>query len=779
MRGLIGGANRITGLASGLDVDALVENMTKGTQMKIAKQLQSKQLLQWQMNDYRSISSKLIDFQEKYTSFSSSTNLRSQSFFGKTQVTTVGDNSKYISVSGSSPNAQNIRIESVKQLATKASAVSKDQITNQVLTSGVIDTNSVTTSSLGNATLTLKYNNQDFTIRLDGSKSYDKPEDLVNEINKQLSETEYKTKEETKKLSDMITVQMDGQNLSMKLTPEAAGTGNSVEITGGSETLLKTVGWKEGDKTDTGSIKGTEVLDEKKLQGLQSTRTFADFIGSSNTVEKTLSFSYNGKQVTIKMPTAQEIKDNAGADTNKAVTYIKDHLQTELNKAFGAGNVNVSLTGDQKLEFKTKDPSSTLDIVGGSDEVFRVLNLEKGATNRVNLNSSLKNSGLSLSDEQLKNIIQNGVTINGVQINKKVDGKAFDENTTMDDIITAINASDAGVKVSYIKEANKFSIMAKEEGEKEITFDDNAKALFHTVNAKDPDGTKYNKAGQDAIMYVDYDGEGGADAVELKRSSNSITVDGMTITVKGTFNENRTDPTQAVTFDAQVDSDKITNAVKEMITAFNDIIKLSNDELTEKRERDFQPLTEEQKKEMSEDEIKKWEEKAQKGMLFNSPELRQFTTDIRFLFSAPDKIQELEKMGITVSSDHKDHGKISFDESKFKAYLAKDSDKVAEIFAGPNGGIMNEVYDVFEKYAATTGATKGVFVEKAGSPKAPASMLNNVLLKEMNSMDKYVKELQGKLKRETESYYQRFASLETYISNMNAQSSWLAQQFAG
>ena len=75
---------RITGLASGLDTDALIESMTASTRSKIAKQNQQKQLLKWKMDDYRSISSKLIAFQNKYTSYSSESNLRSPSFFDAT-----------------------------------------------------------------------------------------------------------------------------------------------------------------------------------------------------------------------------------------------------------------------------------------------------------------------------------------------------------------------------------------------------------------------------------------------------------------------------------------------------------------------------------------------------------------------------------------------------------------------------------------------------------------------------------------------------------------------
>ncbi len=775
MRGLIGGANRITGLASGLDVDALVENMTKATQAKIAKQYQSKQLLQWQMNDYRAISSKLIDFQKKFTSYSSSTNLRSESFFGKNQITAVGANSQYVSVSGTLTNGADASIVGVAQLAEKASAVSQNQVSSSTLTGGEILVNGTTTSQLSGNYISIKHGGNSYSISLDSTKAYSTVQELQEELNAKLADTKV-VGNDSKKLSDYIQVELTDGKLSMKEIND-----NALEITGGSETLLNTVGWKVGDKTETSNtITGTNVLTDEALQKLQNKTSFADLVGSTKDNTKTLDFSYNGRAIKIKIPTKDEL---AGKTPEEAVKHIQTHIQSELDRVIGQNKVRVDLTGN-KLQFKTvkdsagtEDPNSTFQITGGSDEVLKALNLKQGQANRMDMDAALKDS---IQTDKLQDIIQNGITINGVTIGKGT----FNESTTMKDVIRAINDSDAGVRANYIFEANKFSIVAKQEGAGQITFDENAKALF---------GPMVTKEGKDAEVYVDYDGAGGLKPVKVTRSSNSFTVNGMTVTVSGTFNVDGTDPSQAVTFDAKVDSEKITNTVKEMITAFNDIIKYSNDELKEKRDREFPPLTDEQKEEMSEDEIKKWEEKAQKGMLFNSPELRQFTSDIRFLFSAPDQIQKLEEMGITVSEVHGDNGKINFDESKFKAFLEKDSDTVAQIFTGESktivnnkgetvqvsAGIMARLNDVIEKYAATTGATKGIFVEKAGATESPLSMLRNKLQKDVDGIDKQIKILKDKLARETQNYYKRFASLETYISNMNAQSSWLAQQFAG
>ena len=107
---------------------------------------------------------------------------------------------------------------------------------------------------------------------------------------------------------------------------------------------------------------------------------------------------------------------------------------------------------------------------------------------------------------------------------------------------------------------------------------------------------------------------------KLKRSSNVFDIDGMSITVTGTFgydaSGNIDTTTEPVTFDAQVDSDKAVDAVKQMVDDYNALIELVNKELTKKRDRDYAPLTDEQKADMSENEIKLWEEKAKSWYAF-------------------------------------------------------------------------------------------------------------------------------------------------------------------
>lgn len=137
--------------------------------------------------------------------------------------------------------------------------------------------------------------------------------------------------------------------------------------------------------------------------------------------------------------------------------------------------------------------------------------------------------------------------------------------------------------------------------------------------------------GKDAVIFAKY-GDSSA-PVELTRGSNSFNLDGLNVTVSGTFNETGVyDKAEEVTFDAKTDTDKIIKAVTDMIKDYNDIIKLVNSEVSTKPNRKYEPLTDQQKEQMKDSQIEKWETEAKKGLLFNDPELRNLSDSLRFVF---------------------------------------------------------------------------------------------------------------------------------------------------
>ena len=93
---IYGNRNVISGLASGMDTESMIENAVSGYKTKISTLQQKRTKVEWQQEVYRSIIGKMASFSDKYTSYASSTNLLSSSFFNQAvKVTAAGKYARY------------------------------------------------------------------------------------------------------------------------------------------------------------------------------------------------------------------------------------------------------------------------------------------------------------------------------------------------------------------------------------------------------------------------------------------------------------------------------------------------------------------------------------------------------------------------------------------------------------------------------------------------------------------------------------------------------------
>ena len=87
---------------------------------------------------------------------------------------------------------------------------------------------------------------------------------------------------------------------------------------------------------------------------------------------------------------------------------------------------------------------------------------------------------------------------------------------------------------------------------------------------------------------------------------------------------------------------------------------------------------------------------------------------------------------------------------------------------------MSRLKVQLDKYAATTGATKGILIEKAGSQYSPMALLQNTLQDKIDSYDDVIDSLTDQLNDKIDFYTSKFSKLEALIAQMNSQSSYLA-----
>ena len=86
---LYGTRNVLTGLASGMDTEAMIENSVAGYKTKITQLEQQQTKTQWKQDAYRSITDKLYAMNQTYTSYTYKSNLFSNAFFNSAVTTSA------------------------------------------------------------------------------------------------------------------------------------------------------------------------------------------------------------------------------------------------------------------------------------------------------------------------------------------------------------------------------------------------------------------------------------------------------------------------------------------------------------------------------------------------------------------------------------------------------------------------------------------------------------------------------------------------------------------
>lgn len=780
------------GLASGIDRDALIEQMTARTTSKITAKKQAMTKLEWKRDAYRSISNKIIDLQDNYLSYSATKSLKNSDFFAKNQVSVQGDPdyTKYISATGNADTASRVSVLGVNKLATSATLISGEKKTDSAITLGGISgsdfsNKEIKTSNLSGTKLTFgtysitdkqftteatftfptSYekkldNGKTETVTIDYTASSDK---IVEQLNEALDSQGFLGKDG----KSGIKFTLNGDQIQISQTDSITDKGKSYVIRGTSS-ALKSLGFNSGNMNQDEIDNGISLKEFNDHTSSFEAAAITKQPLSGYLKGKSISVSYGGQTKNIELiGDKEEIKD---------FKAFKDSLQNKLDKAFGSGKVTVGEGQNGSLTFTATDNKQTLQISADSKELQNALGITSTQSNKISTGSSLWENRVKLglgkynTKEELNDALKN-FTVNGAKIDN------ITADTTVDGLLTAINNNkDAGVTAIYLGSENKFVLSSNEKGEgRKITLGadpkdttDAANLIFGGVST---DGT-------DGEMSILYNGV----QTTITSSSNTFSIDGLDIRATNTFNTGSATAEGGVSFTASADTEKVTETVKKFIEAYNAMIDEVRTQATTKPDSNYKPLTDDQKNEMNETSIKNWEDKAKEGILYNSSALKDLDNATQGIFSSMMmngvSYDDLEKIGISFSDDYTAGGKIVFDEEKFKTAMDSDPEKVSDLFTGTHG-IVNTIDSTLStyatRYASKNGNSYGVLIEEAGSEKLSLTLTNNSIYKELKDMQETITNLQSQLSTEQDRYISQFTQMERLINQMNSQSSYLSQ----
>ena len=797
-------SNIISGLASGMDTEAMIEGMVQGYQQKITQLGQDRTMLQWQQSAYQSISDKLVEFSRKYMSYNSpATNLFSASFFNNAILTSAnGTYADLVSATGKSSST--IVLNSVAQLAEAARYTHDASGLGTVGKGQPVKLDEKQPLSAMSGSLTLEYGNKEVTLDFGELELFNKADGTLDTakfqtaLQDKLKEQKITTSSGDQVSADtLIDVKVDS-NGTVTLS-DKKGAGNNVHFSGATGDLKNLVTSADAEGTSSFTLSPTETVVK------EGTSKAEHLFGKSFTV------TLNGQTKTF---TLGDPKTDAVPQNNED---IKKLLEKELDNAFGKDKINVTLVPDADGKESFSFSVSNGDTFRITSPVGEVLGLgENGVTSYVDTGKTLGDllgKDLGGSDGWAKGVGQphevkdadgnisyvdnegNAVDKDNYRLDK--DGKRFkeltingvtigqyNEDTALETVLNDINSNtEAGVSVSFSKTTNQFVFTAKETGaggRVEIG-GELGERLFGKVNVTDKD---HYTAGQDAKFTATINGQ----KMEFSRSSNTFDLDGMSITLNGTFEVK--DGETPVTFSSKTDTDKIIDVVKTMVEDYNAIVseakKAYSDMPLEKSDGSrYKPLTDEDKADMTESEIKAYEEKAKTGILFMDRDLSSLYSALRSAV-APGGSDGSFLRSIGIKTSYEDGlTTLSLDENALREALEQNPDQVKDAFtkSKENGaasdGLMASIQKVTDRYAATTGATKGILIEKAGSKYSPSAALNNTLLEQMKDIDKQVDKWQAKMSDKVDYYTNKFTQLEMLIAQMNSQSSSLAGMMGG
>ncbi len=805
------------GMASGIDRDSIIEKMTLGTTTKINNQKKKITQIQWKQEAYRNISDQILDFGDKYTSFSSTNSLKDLNFFAKNIISVHGrdEATRFVTATGTSNLLNNVSLKGVEQLATSTVRQSDTHKSVNGIETNLDDLNAVWRDSKlkgsqlifekpgegNNKAQVIKLTLPDAYVDTDGktkeidytSQDLDK---LVGQLNKALETANIKVGDH--EVKDFLKFKKEDNKISLdiddtKKPAEFEMYGTAMEALGYGKDHI------EASNTGLGNVVRNESFEQT---GIEYTAAIDAMAG------KKLTFNYDGSKKEVELISKDELDALKALSGKEQLAQMAKNLQSRLDRAFGKGTVEAKISADGNLSFDTTNETSSLSIVSNDYGLLNNLGVSYGESNKVNLSGKLDQAGILGDAANVEDFITDGnaldLKINGVAI------EGLTKDSSINDILSKINSTtNAGVKATYVDATGQFMLVSSETGAgREISLDSDLSKVLFGQGTKKSDGTidvnGYNgneraglEYGKNAIICVSY---GNGVDVKMERASNTFDLEGLSVTVSGKFGGQfvtkdgkevwEADSAGGVTFTAKADVDGIVERVKGFFEDFNKLAGDVNKEITTRPDSSYGPLTDEQKKEMDETSIENWENRAKQGMLYGDSAMRDLSTDVQGIFLKLMNnvgFEELKAMGITYSDDYGDGGTISFDESKFRAAVEKDSEAVGNVFTGGgevSKGLVDIMDETFTPYATrysskngggTGKGSYGRLIEIAGSEKKPTTLLNNQLYRDIEDIQDLIERLQSQLKSEQDRYISQFTTMETLLNQMNTQSSYLSQ----
>lgn len=349
----------------------------------------------------------------------------------------------------------------------------------------------------------------------------------------------------------------------------------------------------------------------------------------------------------------------------------------------------------------------------------------------------------------------------------------IDDKTTIGNLVAKLRK--AGLNASFDTTHGRFFISSKNSGknyaftitQSNETVDGSLSSLGLGVIVQDPDGNIVSSNSKVALVQAS-DAEIVYNNAVLTSDSNNFTVNGLNIVAKEITAEN-----EVLKINVTKDTEAVYNTIKDFVKTYNELITEMNSAYYADSARGYDPLTDDEKAQMTDKQIEQWEDKIKTSLLRRDNTLSKVITSMRNeLGKSLDLDGEkysLASLGI-VTGDYQEKGLLHIEgdsddptvatkENKLMKALSEDPDLVMKVF----NKLTGDLYETMSEQMKSTELSSAL------------TFYNDKAMKEkVTDYKKELAKLENRLLDIEERYYKQFSAMEAALQKLNSQSNYLA-----
>lgn len=715
---------RITGMNSGLDTDSIIQELVKASSEKKTKLEKAQTKHEWKQEAWKTLNTKVKKFYDKFLD-----NMKYESSFRK-KSTKIADESiaKVVASGNAVKGSQTL---AVTQLAKAG-----------YLTGGKLDGSVKGTSSMKE--IGALADGETAKINVNGN-------DIVISSNMKVNDF-------LQKLSDSgVEASFDETNQRFFISAKETGESKDFTIT-------------HSDANGLSLLKNLKLLTKEDILEKSDYQTWANMSAS---------------ELNTRVEDEAAVRARKYYDKTQVLKQTNDELRNEITD-IQTEQSNYASSQEFMDAMAAADPSGILTAEEVKAQLETKISMIKTEKNRYNELSAKDPSELT-TDEQneladLESRRSSWDSLEQDENNLAAVKKYTDYTAQIDNYNTTIATNEATIATNetYFSTADGGVTITAED-----TLKDTVRAEFEAKiqNAQDmvAEANALTSDGNSAVRILGADAKILLNGAEFTSTSNSFSVNGLTITAQGLSAKDANGEYVTTTVNTTEDVDGIYNMIKEFLTEYNSLIKEMDTLYNAESAKDYEPLTSEEKEEMSDDEIEKWEKKIKDALLRRDSNLNTVISSLKNgmskSYTVNGKNYSLSSFGINTLSYFKaadnerglyhidgdtDDDATSANEDKLKTAIADDPDAVVGFFTQ----LARDMWTSLDKQMTST------------DNRSKYSIYDDKRMKEeYNDYKDKISKQEKKLQAMEDKYYKQFAAMETAMAKLNSQQSSLSSLF--